>query len=202
MPSEDEKYKADYDEFIIKRIASCFGVAPQALGVMPRSGLGGSGEHKGQQQSAEVVSQRPMESYVEEFINALSRRFLGMSKAVTFTLTDEDNSLNEGQKAIAYKTFLESGQMTMNDVRGELGLPLYDMQEADEPFIVTASGPLFIKGSLEIAANGETIGDKDNEPTPQGAQGQEGQSQESAQGQEAHGEGSEASDSVKSASDT
>ena len=40
------------------------------------------------------------------------------------------------------------------DVRGELGLPLYDMQEADEPFIVTASGPVFIKGSLEVSKIG------------------------------------------------
>ena len=166
MPSEDEKYKAEYDEFIIKRIASCFGVSPTALGVMPRSGLGGSGEHKGQQDAVDAVSQRPMEAYVVEFINALSRRFLGMSKAVTFNLNDESNSADEAAKASAFKTALESGQMTLNDVRGDLGLPLYDMAEADEPFIVTSQGPQFLKGSLAIAASGETIGDKD-EQTPE-----------------------------------
>ena len=166
MPSEDEKYKAEYDEFIIKRIASCFGVSPTALGVMPRSGLGGSGEHKGQQDAVDAVSQRPMEAYVVEFINALSRRFLGMSKAVTFNLNDESNSADEVAKASAFKTALESGQMTLNDVRGDLGLPLYDMAEADEPFIVTSQGPQFLKGSLAIAASGETIGDKDEE-TPE-----------------------------------
>ena len=163
MPSEDEKYKAEYDEFIIKRIASCFGVSPTALGVLPRSGLGGSGEHKGQQDAVDAVSQRPMEAYVVEFINALSRRFLGMSKAVTFNLNDESNSADEAAKASAFKTALESGQMTLNDVRGDLGLPLYDMAEADEPFIVTSQGPQFLKGSLAIAASGETIGDKDEE---------------------------------------
>ena len=163
MPSEDEKYKADYDEFILKRIASCFGVSPTALGVLPRSGLGGSGEHKGQQDAVDAVSQRPMEAYVVEFINALSRRFLGMSKAVTFNLNDESNSVDEAAKASAFKTALESGQMTLNDVRGDLGLPLYDMAEADEPFIVTSQGPQFLKGSLAIAASGETIGDKDEE---------------------------------------
>ena len=166
MPSEDEKYKAEYDEFIIKRIASCFGVSPTALGVLPRSGLGGSGEHKGQQDAVDAVSQRPMEAYVVEFINALSRRFLGMSKAVTFNLNDESNSADEAAKASAFKTALESGQMTLNDVRGDLGLPLYDMAEADEPFIVTSQGPQFLKGSLAIAASGETIGDKDEE-TPE-----------------------------------
>ena len=163
MPSEDEKYKAEYDEFIIKRIASAFGVSPTALGVLPRSGLGGSGEHKGQQDAVDAVSQRPMEAYVVEFINALSRRFLGMSKAVTFNLNDESNSADEAAKASAFKTALESGQMTLNDVRGDLGLPLYDMAEADEPFIVTSQGPQFLKGSLAIAASGETIGEKDEE---------------------------------------
>ena len=163
MASEAEKYKPEYDEFIIKRIASCFGVSPTALGVLPRSGLGGSGEHKGQQDAVDAVSQRPMEAYVVEFINALSRRFLGMSKAVTFNLNDESNSVDEAAKASAFKTALESGQMTLNDVRGDLGLPLYDMAEADEPFIVTSQGPQFLKGSLAIAASGETIGDKDEE---------------------------------------
>ena len=163
MPSEDEKYKAEYDEFIIKRIASAFGVSPTALGVLPRSGLGGSGEHKGQQDAVDAVSQRPMEAYVVEFINALSRRFLGMSKAVTFNLNDESNSADEAAKASAFKTALESGQMTLNDVRGDLGLPLYDMAEADEPFILTSQGPQFLKGSLAIAASGETIGEKDEE---------------------------------------
>ena len=163
MASEAEKYKPEYDEFIIKRIASCFGVSPTALGVLPRSGLGGSGEHKGQQDAVDAVSQRPMEAYVVEFINALSRRFLGMSKAVTFNLNDESNSADEAAKASAFKTALESGQMTLNDVRGDLGLPLYDMAEADEPFIVTSQGPQFLKGSLAIAASGETIGDKDEE---------------------------------------
>ena len=163
MASEAEKYKPEYDEFIIKRIASCCGVSPTALGVLPRSGLGGSGEHKGQQDAVDAVSQRPMEAYVVEFINALSRRFLGMSKAVTFNLNDESNSADEAAKASAFKTALESGQMTLNDVRGDLGLPLYDMAEADEPFIVTSQGPQFLKGSLAIAASGETIGDKDEE---------------------------------------
>ena len=197
MPSEDEKYKPEYDEFIIKRIASCFGVNANALGVVPRSGLGGAGEHKGQQDATDAVSQRPMEAYVVEFINGLSRRFLGMSKAVTFNLNDESNADNEQVKAQGFKTALESGQMTLNDVRGDLGLPLYDMPEADEPFIVTASGPQFLKGSLDVAANGETIGEKD-EPVAQGPQGEESQSQEGAQGEAPQSESQDATNSVKS----
>ena len=196
MPSEGEKYKSDYDEFIIKRIASAFGVTPNALGVVPRSGLGGSGEHKGQQDATDAVSQRPMEAYVVEFINALSRRFLGMSKTVTFNLNDESNSGDEQMKATAFKTSLDSGQMTLNDVRGDLGLPLYDMAEADEPFVMTGTGPVFLKGSLEIASNGETIGEKD-EPTAQGPQGEASQSQESAQSPAPEGESQDQTDRLE-----
>ena len=45
-------------------------------------------------------------------------------------------------------------------MRGELGLPLYEMPEADEPFIVTPQGPMFLKGTL-ITSNGETVEQKD-----------------------------------------
>ena len=204
MASEDEKYKPDYDEFVIKRIASAFGVSPQALGIMPRSGLGGSGEHKGQQQSAEVVSQRPMESYVEEFINALSRRFLGMSKAVTFKLVDDESDEDMSTKIAAYSAALSSGQLTLNDIRGELGMPLYDMPEADEPFILSGSGPVFLKGSLETAKAQQQAtveqAEAGNDQGAQGTQDQEGSSQESAQGsqsEQASGEGSEAKDNVE-----
>ena len=201
MASEGEKYKPEYDEFIIKRIASAFGVSPQALGIMPRSGLGGSGEHKGQQQSAEVVSQRPMESYVEEFINALSRRFLGMSKAVTFKLVDNESDEDMSAKITAYSAALSSGQLTLNDIRGELGMPLYDMAEADEPFILSGSGPVFLKGTLEAAKAQQqsTIqqAESGNEQSAQSPQGQEGGSKEGTQDEQEGSAGSEANDSVE-----
>jgi hypothetical protein len=115
---------------------------------------------------------------------------------VTFNLNDESNSGDEQMKATAFKTSLDSGQMTLNDVRGDLGLPLYDMAEADEPFVMTGTGPVFLKGSLEIASNGETIGEKD-EPTAQGPQGEASQSQESAQSPAPEGESQDQTDRLE-----
>jgi len=169
-PSMSERYKPEYDEFIIKRIASIFGVAPSQLGVIARAGLGGGkGAHDGEEMSAETVSSRPMENYIVECINSLCRRYLDMDTNLTFTLNYDTSSENEEVQAKAYQTSLSSGVLTLNDIRGEMGQPLYDMPEADEPFIMTPQGPVFLKGQLAVTTGGETIG-QPSETNPQGAQ--------------------------------
>ena len=189
-PSMSERYKPEYDEFIIKRIASIFGVAPSQLGVIARAGLGGGkGAHDGEEQSAETVSSRPMENYIVECINSLCRRYLDMDTNLTFNLNYDTSSENEETQAKAYQTALSSGTMTLNDIRGEMGQPLYDMPEADEPFIMTAQGPVFLKGQLSVSTSGETIG-QPSETNPQGAQeaqpqvGQEVPQKDNSQSQE------------------
>ena len=167
-PSMSERYKPEYDEFIIKRIASIFGVQPSQLGVIARAGLGGGkGQQEGEEQSAETVSTRPMENYIVECINSLCRRYLGMDTNLTFNLNYDTSAMNEETQAKAFQVSLSSGTMTLNDVRGELGQPLYDMPEADEPFILTPQGPVFLKGQLAVDTAGETIG-QHNEANPQG----------------------------------
>ena len=160
-PTIDERYKSDYDNFIILRIATIFGVAPSALGIVPRSGLGGGGERKGESDHALITSQKPLESFIVETVNTLSRRFLSSDKNITFSFDDRDDSPEAmGNKARALQVSLESAQMTMNDVRGELGMPLYDMPEADEPFIIAGNTIQFLKGMIETNETGETIGIK------------------------------------------
>ena len=169
-PSMSERYKPEYDEFIIKRIASIFGVQPSQLGVVSRAGLGGGkGAQEGEEASAETVSTRPMENYIVECINSLCRRYLDMDTNLTFTLNYDSSAKNEEIQAKAYQTSLSSGVLTLNDIRGEMGQPLYDMAEADEPFIMTPQGPVFLKGQLAVSASGETIG-QPSEANPQGAQ--------------------------------
>ena len=182
MPSIEERYKPEYDEFIIKRIASCFGVAPSQLGVISRAGLGGGkGAHEGEQESSETVSMRPMVSYVEEVINNLSRRFLQADKNITFILTDDTINRNDEIRAKAFQVSLASGQMTLNDVRGELGMPLYDDPAADEPFMATPAGPVYFRGTLAVDESGETIGQTD-EATPSKAEPSSQGDQPEAQG--------------------
>jgi len=193
MPTLEERFKSDYDEFIIKRIAAIFGVSPASLGIVPRSGLGGKGEHEGAQESVETVSTRPMENFIVDMINSLSRRFLGADKNVTFVLDDQDSVSNEKMRADAFQVSLFSGAMTLNDVRGESNMPLYDMPEADEPMIVSGGTPTFLKGLLEVDSQGETVGAATNEHLQLSNQGQSQEGKEPQAPKDAQGESTEAS---------
>ena len=176
MPEMADRFKSDYDEYIIKRISSIFGVSPSALGVVSRAGLGGGkGQLEGEQENVETVSTKPMVDYIISCINSLSRRYLGASKNVTFVLNDIKSSLDERNRAQALQTSLFSGQKTLNDVQGELGQNLYDMPEADEPFIVAGNTVLFLRGMLNVNAAGETVGQTGQPSDQENPQGQEAQ---------------------------
>jgi len=189
MPTVDERYKADYDEFIIKRIGSAFGVSPSQLGVIPRSGLGGKGEHDGEMDQSETVSLKPMVGFITEVINSLCRRYLGSDKNVTFAMQDSELVQNQVEQAKALQTSVFSGAKTLNDVRGELGLPLYEMPEADEPFLETPNGPVYLRGTLLTTTSGETVEQKDD--TNGGLLHVSNEEGQSPQGQEAHSEGAQ-----------
>ena len=154
-PSVDERYKSDYDEHLLKQIASKFGVQPTQLGVVPRTGLGGRGQMQGEQDQAETMSQKPTEQWFIDVINSLGRRFLGQDRSITFVLNSAGNATQAVQQAQANQISLTSGQKTLNTVQGELGQPLYDMPEADEPFIVAGNQVIFIKGLLDENGNGQ-----------------------------------------------
>ena len=163
MKSIAADYKSDYDEFIIKRIGSAFGVSPSQLGVIARAGMGGGkGAQEGESDNAETVSKKPMENFIIEMVNSLCRRYLGTDRNITFILNDQESGKDAEAKAQSFQTSLYSGQLTMNDVRGEIGMPLYDMPEADEPMIVAGSTIQFLKGMLDTDGAGETVGQKEN----------------------------------------
>lgn len=178
-PSLEDLYKPDLDERIIKQIAALFGIEPTSLGIVPRSGLGGKTQGGEESDAAEIRGQRPTEMFVVEMINSLCRRFLNSDKNVTFVLDDNQTGADEMTKAKAYQIALTSAQMTINEVRGEQNLPLLDMPEADEPFILTSQGAQFLTGALAQDATGETVGQEsapqapqDGEASPQNRQAQ------------------------------
>ena len=155
----DEKYKSDYDEFIAKRIAAIFGVAPSQVGVVSRAGLGGGkGAHDGESETAETVSTKPTINFIVDMVNTLCRQHLGMDESITFSLTDDTSSSDQINKYKALSTAVNAGMLTLNDSRGELGMPLFDSAEADEPFVLTSTGPVFFNGQLSVDTSGETIG--------------------------------------------
>jgi hypothetical protein len=153
MKQIDERYKQEYDEFVIKQVGSKFGVAPTQLGIIPRTGLGGRGQQQGEQDQAETMSRTPTEEWLVDVLNQLCRRFLGSTRQITVTFNGGQSSADALNDAKTSQVKLSSGQTTLNDVAGELGRPLYDMPEADEPMIITATGPVFLRGTLDAQMN-------------------------------------------------
>ena len=190
MPEMADRFKSDYDEYIIKRVASIFGVSPAALGVVSRAGLGGGkGAQEGEAENVESVSTKPMEDYVVSVINSLSRRYLNADKNVTFVLNDRKGAREDLERSKALETSLFSGQKTLNDVQGELGQNLYDMPEADEPFIVAGNTVTFLKGLLTVNVQGETTGQaQPDEHLQLSQEGKITQSQEGSQSTLSEGE--------------
>ena len=159
-PTNEMRYKADLDEYVIKRIAAIFGISPQTLGVIPHAGMGGGkGAQEGEAENAETISQKPMLSFVADMINSCSRRWLGMDKNVTAVFNDVDSgSQGDLLSAQSSQISLFSGQVTLNDIQEANGRPSYEMPEADEPFIVTGNTIQFLNGLLAQNADGEVTG--------------------------------------------
>jgi SPP1 gp7 family putative phage head morphogenesis protein len=170
--------------------------------VVARAGLGGGkGAGEAEHDNAETVSSKPMNNYIESFVNSLSRRYHGANRMVTFNLKDDEGAEDEVEMSKASQTYVSFGGKTLNDARAEQGLPLYDMPEADEPMIITSTGPVFLKGTLDTQLNPTPPpppiimqGSPDGSQSSQNAQGEEG-----SQGPQPQSEGSESGGKEKEA---
>lgn len=147
LPAVDERYKPDYDMFLIKLIASHFGVSITSLGFTESKGLGSSGMHEAQADAEEIASTEPDKIMLADLINDLSHAYLGLSADVVFAwVSDEGDDTLQGEQA--QQILLNSGQATVNDGRRRQGLPIFDIPEANMPFILGGTnGVTFLEGS-------------------------------------------------------
>lgn len=173
-PQIDEKFKPEYDEMLIKRVAGFFGVQPSQFGVIPRAGMGGGkGAAEGEQDQAETISSKPQNAYLERCINSLMWRYLGIPKTVEFTLHDDEGSEDKVETSKAMQTFVFSGQKTINEARADQGLPALEIPEADEAMIVAGNAVTFLKGLLDSEQPGTSApppSPQDGTPQAQGTQ--------------------------------
>jgi SPP1 gp7 family putative phage head morphogenesis protein len=156
LPSVDERYKPDYDLFLIKLIASHFGVSVTDLGFSEAKGLGSSGMHEAQADAQEIASIGPDKVMISDLVNKLSRKTLNMPTEIAFTFVDDegDDTLAGEQ---ANQILLNSGQATINDGRRRLGQPIFEIPEADMPFILGGTnGVTFLEGSFAAQQAGRT----------------------------------------------
>lgn len=150
MSTAPERYRPEYDLFVIKLISSVFGVTIAEHGFTEPGGLGSTGWHEGQAEVTGRVGTRPDVEILSDILNDLSRQFLRMSPELEFRFIDPASQNDKDSDGVA-DTQVKSGRITLNDDRRRLGLSLYDFPEADMPMIVTATGPVFLEGSFQRA---------------------------------------------------
>lgn len=153
-----ELYKPEYDTYIVKLICASFQVTPAEIGFIETGGLGGASYHEGQENIQYRKMILPWAKWLSGIFNMVNRRYLGLDPAIEFRFL----GLEEEDEAAADAVLLarvESGRMTLNEARDEMGMaPYADMPEADEPYILSRMGPQFIRGLQEQQeAQGEAV---------------------------------------------
>jgi hypothetical protein len=175
-----ERYKPDYDEFLVKLVCAHMDVQPQEIGFTPRNGLGGAGHGETQEGVTYRKTLRPTCEWLVALMNQISYAYLDMPRDLTFQFLGLDSEDEDGADQVTDRRF-RSGRVTLNETRDESGLSRYDFPEADMPMIVGQRGVVFLDGASELAPAGEEIsppqaptlsaGSKDPVPGGQGVGG-------------------------------
>ena len=167
MPSVDERYKPDYDLFLLKLQCSFFGVPVTDLGFSESKGLGSTGMHAAQAENRADIATAPDLLFITDLTNDLGHHYQNAPAELVFSFTDNDGGQDESQSATIRVGEVNSGQKTLNDTRRELSLPVYQFPEADKPFVMGQNGPVFIEGSLAASQRAQGL-DANGKPLPPG----------------------------------
>lgn len=174
MPDTAERYKPEYDLYLIKLLATHFGVTIAELGFTEAKGLGSSGYHEGQEDVQDRIGRRPDTAMLAELIADVSQRFLKAPPELEFQFLGLESEDEAAQDAVA-ESRLRRGSLVLNEDRKRTGLPLYDFPEADMPMVITQRGVVFLEGSSELAPPGELIEPVQAPPDTQPPEGDDSQ---------------------------
>jgi hypothetical protein len=154
-PAVPERYKAEYDLFLIKLQAMHFGVTMPELGFSEPGGLGSAGYHEGQE---DIQFRKDLTNvrWLNGFVSGISRTHLEMPDALEFCFLGLDEEDEAAQDQIDHQR-LADGRMTINQAVVKLGMPPFDFKEADMPMLQTARGVVFLNGASEMAPPGVLV---------------------------------------------
>lgn len=148
-----EKYRPEYDLYLIKQIASHFDVTIAELGFTEAGGLGSTGWHEGQADVQHRKATLPTLRWLQQLLTNISRKHLGMPPELEFRFL----GLEEEDEAAADEVARQRvvwGRITLNEDRDRLGLPRYPFPEADMPMVMTTRGVIFLEGASAEASAG------------------------------------------------
>lgn len=149
-----EKFTSDLDLHLIRLICAAFDVLPTSLGFTPNHGMGGMGGQGHQQAERDTQLYRvtkPTAQWIVDLINEVSQNYLGMPAEVTFVFHGLDAD-DEQRDAELLTTRVQSGLQTLNEGRDQQNLPRYDFSEADQPMVVTPTGPVWLNVAAQPTA--------------------------------------------------
>ena len=170
MPAVDEKYRSDYDLWLLKLLCAHFDMTISELGFTENRGLGAAGYHEGQEDVQNRKNRRPFLKWLGEVLSDIAETHLKMPPELQFKwlgLEDED----EAAADLVVENRVKMARMTINEGRDAVGMPRYDFEEADQPMIVTQRGVVFIEGASKLANPGELVQPADLGPTQTDADG-------------------------------
>jgi hypothetical protein len=150
--SFDAKFSSDFDFHLVRLMCAAFDVLPTSIGFTPNQGTGALNGAT-EQQRGERVSQlqratKPTAQWVTDLINEVSAAYLGMPPEITFRFHGLDEDDEEREAGLRTK-YLGAGAKTLNEVRDELNLPRYTFPAADQPYLITPTGPAWINVDIQ-----------------------------------------------------
>lgn len=165
--AHDAKFNSDFDLHLIRLICAAFDVLPTSVGFTPNHGMGGaggSGHQQGEHDSQLVRGTKPTATWIANLINEVSLNYLNMPPEVAFQFHGLDPE-DEQKEAALLTSYLGAGIMTLNETRDARNLPRYTVEQADEPFTSTPTGPAFFNPDVQpVGMPGNLPSAEQNQP--------------------------------------
>lgn len=151
MSSVDERYKPEYDRFLVNMLIGHMGVTMDRFGLTETKGLGATGQHERQAEVQDDSGVNPDVKMIQDLVLELSRNYLDSPLELAFTLT-KSKTEDEAAKSTMLDQQRKRGTITQNEDRKASGLQPLAMAEADMPSMVTATGVVYLEGGAQKQA--------------------------------------------------
>ena len=154
LPTQlNERYKADYDLYLLKLVCMHYGVTITELGFPETGGLGSTGFHEGQEDIQFRKGRLPDIRWMQNFITYICRTQLDMPAELEFCFLGLEEEDEAAVDQVAERQ-LATGRRTLNEDRQRLGLPAFSFAEADMPMLQTQRGVVFFEGASKVVEPG------------------------------------------------
>jgi len=144
VQTKEPEHKQDFDEWLARIICFAFSVPPQwAVKLMNRATA------DNQSTQAEEEGLEPTKEWVKDLVDEIIAEEFS-SPDLELHWLDEDADARQSEAALESRVKL--GALTLNEMRGHLGLDPYANPAADRPMVLTATG--FVPIEAGVAGNG------------------------------------------------